>query len=172
MWFQSVCPLMPSLMPTILLGFLLPWMWGVSSQLLQQSADAAPYLGRGVTPPGHRPDLGHVFCISIPYRRNCGWKILEIRKYAIFTKFSAAGIWHICMCCCCSVAKSCLMFCDLMDCSTPGFPVIYLSPGICSNSCPLSQWCHPTISSSVVPFSSCPQSFPASGSFPICWHSN
>ena len=37
----------------------------------------------------------------------------------------------------------------------------------CSNSCPLSQWCHPTISSSVVPFSSCPQSFPASGSFPM-----
>ena len=33
------------------------------------------------------------------------------------------------------------------------------------NSCPLSQWCHPTISSSVIPFSSCPQSFPASGSF-------
>ena len=38
-------------------------------------------------------------------------------------------------------------------------------PGACSNSCPLSQWCHPTISSSVVTFSSCPQSFPASGSF-------
>ena len=37
---------------------------------------------------------------------------------------------------------------------------------ICSNSCPLSQRCHPTISSSVTPFSSCPQSFPASGSFP------
>ena len=35
----------------------------------------------------------------------------------------------------------------------------------CSNSCPLSQWCHPTISSSVIPFSSCPQSFPALGSF-------
>ena len=35
-----------------------------------------------------------------------------------------------------------------------------------SNSCPLSQWCHPTISSSVIPFSSCPHSFPASGSFP------
>ena len=40
-----------------------------------------------------------------------------------------------------------------------------LSPGACSNSCPLSQWCHPTISSSVIPFSSCLQSFPASGSF-------
>ena len=41
------------------------------------------------------------------------------------------------------------------------------SPGVCSNSCPLSQWCHPTFSSSVVPFSSCLQSFPASGSFPM-----
>ena len=41
------------------------------------------------------------------------------------------------------------------------------TPRVCSNSCPSSQWCHPTISSSVVPFSSCLQSFPASGSFPI-----
>ena len=39
------------------------------------------------------------------------------------------------------------------------------TPGVYSESCPLSRWCHPTISSSVVPFSSCPQSFPASGSF-------
>ena len=37
------------------------------------------------------------------------------------------------------------------------------SPRACSNSCPLSQWCHPTMPSSVIPFSSCPQSFPASG---------
>ena len=41
------------------------------------------------------------------------------------------------------------------------------TPGVYPNSCPLSWWCHPTISSSVVPFSSCPQSFPASGSFPM-----
>ena len=41
------------------------------------------------------------------------------------------------------------------------------SPRACSNSCPSSKWCHPTISSSVIPFSSCPQSFPASGSFPV-----
>ena len=41
------------------------------------------------------------------------------------------------------------------------------SPKACSNSCPLSQWCHPTISCSVGPFFSCPQSFPASGSFPM-----
>ena len=39
------------------------------------------------------------------------------------------------------------------------------TPGVHPNSCPLSQWCHLTISSSVIPFSSCPQSFPASGSF-------
>ena len=39
------------------------------------------------------------------------------------------------------------------------------TPGVYPNSCPLSRWCHPTISSSVVPFSSCPQSFPASRSF-------
>ena len=40
-------------------------------------------------------------------------------------------------------------------------------PRVYSNSCPLSQWCHPTIPSSVIPFSSCLQSFPASGSFPM-----
>ena len=45
-------------------------------------------------------------------------------------------------------------------------PCPSLSPGVCSNSRPLSRWCHPTISSSVAPFSSCPQSFPSSGSFP------
>ena len=41
------------------------------------------------------------------------------------------------------------------------------SPGVCSKSCPLSRWCHPTISFSVAPFSSCLQSFPASASFPM-----
>ena len=41
------------------------------------------------------------------------------------------------------------------------------TPGVHSNSCPLSRWCHPAISSSVIPFSSCPQSLPASESFPM-----
>ena len=41
------------------------------------------------------------------------------------------------------------------------------TPGAYSNSCPSSQWCHPAISSSVILFSSCPQSLPASGSFPM-----
>ena len=43
-------------------------------------------------------------------------------------------------------------------------PCPSLSPGVCSDFCLWSQWCHPTVSSSVIPFSSCPQSFPASGS--------
>ena len=44
------------------------------------------------------------------------------------------------------------------------------TPGVYSNSCPLSRWCHPAISPSVIPFSSCPQSLPASGSFPMSQH--
>ena len=46
-------------------------------------------------------------------------------------------------------------------------PCLSPTAGVCSNSCPLSRWCHPTISSSVISFSSCLQSFPASGSFPL-----
>jgi len=46
-------------------------------------------------------------------------------------------------------------------------PCPLLCPRVCSNSCPLNQWCHPTILSSVIPFSSCLQSFPASGSSPM-----
>ena len=57
---------------------------------------------------------------------------------------------------CCSVSKSCPTLCDTR------LPCPSVSPWVCSNSCP---WCHLTISSSVIPFSSCPQSFPASGSF-------
>ena len=49
-----------------------------------------------------------------------------------------------------------------------GLPCPLLSPRVCSNSCSLSQWCHPTSTSSVALFC-CPQSFPASGSFSISW---
>ena len=60
---------------------------------------------------------------------------------------------------CCSVTQSCLILCDPMDCSTPGFLVLHHLLEFAQTQCPLSQWCHPTISSSVVPFSSCLQSF-------------
>ena len=60
-----------------------------------------------------------------------------------------------------------VQLCDPMDCSRPGLAFPSPTPGVHLNSCPLSQWCHPTISSSVVTFSFCLQSFPASGSFPV-----
>ena len=64
-----------------------------------------------------------------------------------------------------SVAQSCPTLCDPMNCSMPGLPVHHQLPE--STQTIYIRWCHPTISSSVVPFSSCPQSFPASGSFPM-----
>ena len=81
-----------------------------------------------------------------------------------------------------SVAQSCPILCDPMNRSTPGLPVHHqlleftqthvhqvgdAIPGVHSNSCPLSQQCHPAISSSVVPFSSWPQYLLASESFPM-----
>ena len=71
-------------------------------------------------------------------------------------------------CFCCSVTQSCPTLCNPLDCNMPSFPLAQ-SLSICSNSCMLSQWCHPIISSSVIPFSSCLQSFPASRSFPMSW---
>ena len=67
---------------------------------------------------------------------------------------------------CCSVMIDSLRLRGLQH---TRFPCPSPPPGPCSNSCPLSQWCHPTISSSVAPFSSCPQSFPTSGSFLMSW---
>ena len=74
-------------------------------------------------------------------------------KFSLETQFS-------------SVAQSSLTLCDPMDCSTPVFPVHH-TPRACSNSCPSSQWCHSTISSSIIPFFSCVQSFPTKGYFLI-----
>ena len=72
----------------------------------------------------------------------------------------------------CSVQFSCSVLSDSLrphglqhaspPCPSP-------TPRTCSNPCPLSQWCHPTISSSISPFSSCAQSFPVSGSFLMSW---
>ena len=70
--------------------------------------------------------------------------------------------------CCCSAAKWCTTLCKLMDSSTQVFPVLHYLP-VCSHSYLLSWWRHSTISSSLAFFSFCPQSFPASGSFPMSW---
>ena len=66
------------------------------------------------------------------------------------------------------VVQPCLNLCNPMDWNTPGFPVLHYLLEF-AHSCPLSQWCRSTISSSAIPFSSCLQSFPASRSFPTSW---
>ena len=67
-----------------------------------------------------------------------------------------------------SVAKLCPALWDPTDCSMPGFSVLHCLR-VCSNSCPLSQWCYLTISSSAAPFSFCLQSFLASGYYSMSW---
>ena len=65
-----------------------------------------------------------------------------------------------------SASQSCPTLCNPMNRSTPGLPPCPSpTPGVHPDSRPSCQWCHPAISSSVIPFSSCLQSFPASGSF-------
>ena len=81
--------------------------------------------------------------------------------------FCFAAVYHLTYCC--SVAKLCPILRDPRDCSMPGFPVPHYFR-VCLNSCPLSQWFYLTISSSAAPFSSCPPSFPSSGSFPKSQH--
>ena len=65
-----------------------------------------------------------------------------------------------------SVAQSCPTLCNTMaQYARPSRPSP--TPGVDPNPCPLSRWCHPTLSSSVISFSTHPQSFPASGCFPV-----
>ena len=70
-------------------------------------------------------------------------------------------------CCCCSVIQSCRSLCNPMNYSTPGFPVLHHLPEFAQTHIHWVGEAIQPVSSSVVPFSSCPQSFPASGSFPM-----
>ena len=86
--------------------------------------------------------------------------------------FNSDPEWHrpkhmISFFCCFLAMKSRPTVCDPMGCSVPGFPVLHYLPEFAQTHVHwVSNWCHPTISSSAAPFSSCPQSFPA-GSFPV-----
>ena len=127
----------------------------------------------------------HVFCVVwyfvllwllpvlsdvISLFRYSKYNTLYLVKYVILNinilpflslPFNSLNAW---LCCCFLVAQSCPTLWPRglqparLPCPSP-------PPGACSNLCPLSWWCHPTISSSFVPFSSCLQSFPAPGSF-------
>ena len=89
--------------------------------------------------------------------------ILWFSDSFIVPLFHASSLIEFICYCCCSVVSNSLWPHGLqharLPCPSP-------SPTVCSSSCPLSQWCHPAISRSVIPFS-CHQPFPASGSFPV-----
>ena len=88
--------------------------------------------------------------------KKAGLKLKKLRSWHLIPSVQFSSV----------VPQSCPTLCDPMNLSMPRPPCPSPTPGAHPNSCPLSQWCHPTISSSVVPFS-CLKSFPASGSFPI-----
>ena len=106
---------------------------------------------------------------KLPDGRDWHWETLSFalvgRALLSKTLIQLSADWWGCSVQFSSVTQSCLTLCDPMDCSR--LPSPSPTPRACSNSCPYSQWCHPTISSSVFPFSSPLQSFPASGTFPM-----
>ena len=99
--------------------------------------------------------------VESPYTQSPGISITGLLYLQTLRLIFLGGVG----CWCCSLLKSCPALCHPMDCSTPGFAVLHHLLEFAQNSCLLSWWCHPTISSSVVPFFSPLQSFPASGSF-------
>jgi len=109
-------------------------------------------------------DHGKIYTITRPLNEmtvecDLGEKIYLMKKMLRFKAYKGFQFS--------SDTQSCPTLCDTMDFSMPGFPVHHQLPDTTQNSCLLNQWCHPTTSSSVVPFSSCLQSFPASESFPM-----
>ena len=98
-----------------------------------------------------------VYChpADLTSMQSISWEMLGFMKHKLESRFSSVQFSH-------SVMSNSSQPHGLqharLPCPSP-------TPGACSNSCPSSWWCHPTILSSVIPFSSCLQSFPASGSF-------
>ena len=95
--------------------------------------------------------------VVIPFSRGSSWPRdwtqISCTAGRFFYRLSHKGNPHG-EHCCCSIAKSCLTLWDPMNYTHTGPLCPSLSPWVCSNSCPLSQWCHPTTSSSVAPYSS------------------
>ena len=94
-----------------------------------------------------------------PYLGTYAKEIVRNVKYLCINMFIFSSVQFSC-----SVVSDSLQPHELQH---AGPPCPSPAPGVYSNSCPSSRWCHPAISSSVVPVSSCPQSLPASGSFPM-----
>ena len=123
----------------------------------------------GLAPPSCPPFLSPATGPSLPDTASGGFAAppkLKRSLVLLLLVFLFVCLFVFFQLCCWSVAQSCLTLCHPMNCSTPSFPVHHHLLSIsCSNSCSLSQYCHPAISSSSAPFSSRPQFFPASGSF-------
>ena len=106
----------------------------------------------------------YVYCLSRTIHGACLWELGHFHLHFSHLTRNLPNPWVVTQFS--SVAQSC---CSLqpheLQHARPSWPSP--TPGVHPNPCLLSQWCHPTISSSVIPFSSCPQSFPASGSFQI-----
>ena len=113
--------------------------------------------------------------LPLKFKSNSLWRkkrkthsSLALNSSMLYTYIvSSSQKYHDLVLICTSLIRSNVVVVQLlsypMDCSMPGFPVLHYSPGVCSNSCLLSQWWHPTISYSVTHFS-CSQSFPVSKS--------
>ena len=115
--------------------------------------------GKGERPLGKAPFRTGLTPCTSPLKSNrngCSVSVLAT------TKVSRLPLWPLLSLFSRSVVSGCLWPHGLQHARLP-CPSLF--PRVCSNSCPLSQWCYLTMSSSVIPFSSCPQPFPASGSF-------
>ena len=157
--------------------------WGATSQLREKCLSSEGYVRILHTPLGHPSALIPPGPRSIQEASQLPWhhgmshsrppllRLFAVRGTSLFKIFSLSlsqllSLIHKALHCSVqfshSVMSYSLRFHELqharLPCPSP-------TPGVYPNSCPLSQWCHLTISSSVIPFSSCPQSFPASGSF-------
>ena len=115
-----------------------------------------------------RSDSGRIFCVQAPLKSNrlswlVEWLWMKLVSTLLFLwKFTENHTLY--------VAVPLLSHVWILwphELQHPRLPCPSLSPRVCSDSCLLNQWCHPTISSSVATFSPCSQSFPASGSFPM-----
>ena len=124
---------------------------------------------------GEKVEMGcWTFFADVPYlllHWHCSEHIAQVPGMVVCVRWGGPTCtWHLegqskSICCWFSVAQSCPTLCEPTAWSTPGFPVLHCFPEFARKQCPLSWWRHPTISSSLTPFSSCFQFFPAAGSF-------
>ena len=128
------------------------------------AGDMGSVPGWGRPPGGENGYALQYSCLENSMERT--WCVTKsIRSQLDMTKHTQAVSWGFFQFS--SVVQLCPTVCDPHGLQHARLPCPSPTPRACSNSCPLSRWCHPTISSSVIPFSPCLQSFPASGSFPM-----